>query len=139
KKVQLILPRTFATSIESNTEIPAKKHAPTKEVNFTLTQDDIKFFTSILPANGLIIDNEDDLMPYNIDWMRKYRGKSRLVVKPKDTQQVSQILKYCNDNKLAVVPQGGNTGLVGGGVPVFDEIIINTNNLNQIRSFDPIS
>ena len=52
-------------------------------------------------------------MPYNIDWMRKYRGKSRLVVKPKTTQQVSQILKYCNENKLAVVPQGGNTGLVG--------------------------
>ncbi|CAG8452824.1 3188_t:CDS:10 [Funneliformis caledonium] len=137
KKVQLNLLRNFAT-IESNTsgaEIPAKKHAPTKE----LTQDDIKFFTSILPANGLIIDKEDDLMPYNIDWMRKYRGKSRLVARPKTTQQVSQILKYCNDNKLAVVPQGGNTGLVGGGVPVFDEIIINTNNLNQIRSFDPIS
>ncbi|RIA88114.1 hypothetical protein C1645_695403 [Glomus cerebriforme] len=149
--------RYFANSIESSTsgaEIPAKKHAPTKEVSFTadkytylhrnhnfkeLTQDDIRFFASILPASGLIIDNEDDLMPYNVDWMRKYRGKSRLVARPKTTKQVSQILKYCNENKLAVVPQGGNTGLVGGGVPVFDEIIINTNNLNQIRSFDPVA
>lgn len=37
--------------------------------------------------------------------------------------QVSQILKYCNYRLLAVVPQGGNTGLVGGSVPVFDEVI----------------
>lgn len=36
--------------------------------------------------------------------------------------QVSQILKYCNSRRLAVVPQGGNTGLVGGSVPVFDEV-----------------
>lgn len=37
--------------------------------------------------------------------------------------QVSQILKYCNSRSLAVVPQGGNTGLVGGSVPVFDEVM----------------
>ena len=37
--------------------------------------------------------------------------------------QVSQILKYCNSRDLPVVPQGGNTGLVGGSVPVFDEVI----------------
>jgi FAD/FMN-containing dehydrogenase len=39
---------------------------------------------------------------------------------------VSAILKYCNEKKLAVVPQGGNTGLVGGSVPVFDEIVLST-------------
>lgn len=38
--------------------------------------------------------------------------------------QVSQILKYCNSRCLAVVPQGGNTGLVGGSVPVFDEVML---------------
>ena len=51
--------------------------------------------------------------------MRKYRGQSQLVLKPKTTEQVASILKYCNDdNKLAVVPQGGNTGLVGGSNPI---------------------
>lgn len=38
--------------------------------------------------------------------------------------QISQILKYCNSRCLAVVPQGGNTGLVGGSIPVFDEVIL---------------
>lgn len=42
-------------------------------------------------------------------------------------------------NRLAVVPQGGNTGLVGGGVPVFDEIILSTANMNSVRSFDDVS
>ncbi|CAG8487498.1 2875_t:CDS:10 [Acaulospora morrowiae] len=108
--------------------------------NFSeLTQEDISFFQKILPSNCLIIDKQDDLLPYNIDWMRKYRGKSRLVAKPQTTEQVSRLIEYCNGRKLAVVPQGGNTGLVGGGVPVFDEIIISTNNLNKIRSFDPLS
>jgi FAD/FMN-containing dehydrogenase len=39
---------------------------------------------------------------------------------PENTQQISKILEYCNAKKIAVVPQGGNTGLVGGSVPVFD-------------------
>ncbi|RHZ84809.1 hypothetical protein Glove_74g25 [Diversispora epigaea] len=108
--------------------------------NFSeLTQEDITFFQSVLPSNNIIVGNEDDLLPYNIDWMRKYRGKSKLIVRPKTTKQISEILKYCNDRRLAVVPQGGNTGLVGGGVPVFDEIVISTNNLNKIRSFDHLS
>lgn len=45
----------------------------------------------------MIHDNEDDLYIYNTDWMNKYRGKSTLVLKPKTTQQVSDILKYCNE------------------------------------------
>lgn len=71
--------------------------------------------------------------------MRKYRGHTKLVLKPESTEQVSEILKYCNDNMLAVVPQGGNTGLVGGSVPVFDEIVINLQRMNKIRSFDEVS
>ncbi|KAJ8122184.1 hypothetical protein ONZ43_g1559 [Nemania bipapillata] len=77
--------------------------------------------------------------PYNGDWMRKYRGHCKLVLKPASTEEVSKILKYCNDNLLAVVPQGGNTGLVGGSVPVFDEIVISTGRMNKIRSFDEVS
>ena len=84
-------------------------------------------------------DATEDLEAFNSDWMRKYRGHTKFVVKPGSTKDVSQILRYCNDNMLAVVPQGGNTGLVGGSVPVFDEIVINLSRMNQIRSFDEVS
>ena len=84
-------------------------------------------------------DVSDDIEPFNSDWMRKYRGQSRLVLKPGSAQNVSKILKYCNEQRLAVVPQGGNSGLVGGSVPVFDEIVINMSRMNQIRNFDEVS
>ncbi|KAL7935963.1 hypothetical protein V8C35DRAFT_321013 [Trichoderma chlorosporum] len=110
----------------------------------SLTADDIAYFKNLLGGEQAVIDgtiagSEDDLKPFNEDWMHKYRGQSRLVLKPGSTEEVSQILKYCNDKKLAVVPQGGNTGLVGGSVPIFDEIIINMSRMNQIHSFDEVS
>ncbi|CAG8468071.1 9692_t:CDS:10 [Ambispora leptoticha] len=150
--------RGYVTEVTGTAETTPKSAVNKKEVNYTidkypqfkrnpnfkeLSTGDIDFFKSILSPSGILLDdngkNTDDLLPYNIDWMRKYRGKSRLVVKPKSTEEVAAILKYCNENRLAVVPQGGNTGLVGGSVPVFDEIILSTKNLNKIRDFDPIS
>ncbi len=104
----------------------------------------MQHFKSILGADAAIIDGvtEDaasDLEAFNTDWMRKYKGQSKLVIKPGSTKEVSDVLKYSNDNMLAVVPQGGNSGLVGGSVPVFDEIIINMSRMKKIRSFDEIS
>jgi FAD/FMN-containing dehydrogenase len=104
----------------------------------------VKFFQELLGSESAVLDGlskdaSEDIEPYNSDWMRKYRGQAKLVLKPGSTEQVSKILKYCNDNMLAVVPQGGNTGLVGGSVPVFDEIILNLQRLDKIRSFDDVS
>lgn len=109
-----------------------------------LSKEDVTFFRDLLGSESAIIDNvtqdaSDDVEGFNADWMKKYRGHTRLVLKPNSTEQVSKILKYCNDNMLAVNPQGGNTGLVGGSVPVFDEIVVNLSRLNQIRSFDDVS
>lgn len=109
-----------------------------------LTGDHVAFFKDLLGADSAVIDGvsadaEADIEPFNEDWMHKYRGQCRLVLKPGSTDEVSKTLKYCNDNMLAVVPQGGNTGLVGGSVPVFDEIVINMSRMNQIHSFDEVS
>lgn len=61
------------------------------------------------------------------------------MLKPKTTEQVSSILKYCYERGIAVSIQGGNTGLVGGSVPVFDEIILSTSAMNKIISFNKLS
>jgi (R)-2-hydroxyglutarate---pyruvate transhydrogenase len=109
-----------------------------------IASEHVQFFKDALGGDAAVIDGVtgdagDDLEAYNSDWMRKYRGHTRLVIKPKTTDEVSKVLKYCNDNMLAVVPQGGNSGLVGGSVPVFDEIVVSTSRLNNIRSFDDVS
>lgn len=61
------------------------------------------------------------------------------MLKPKTTEEVSAIMRYCNQRLLAVCPQGGNTGLVGGSVPVFDEIVLSTQLMNQIENIDELS
>lgn len=61
------------------------------------------------------------------------------MLKPKTTEQVSKILKYCYKRSIAVCIQGGNTGLVGGSVPVFDEVILSTSAMNSIISFNKLS
>lgn len=66
-------------------------------------------------------------------------GQSRVVLRPKSTEEVSAILRYCNQRLLAVCPQGGNTGLVGGSVPVFDEVVLSTQLMNQIEYIDELS
>lgn len=109
-----------------------------------LSEEDVKHFRDILGSDSAVIDGvtqdaSDDLEGYNADWMKKYRGQTRLVLKPESTEQVSQVLKYCNDNMIAVNPQGGNTGLVGGSVPVFDEVVINLSRMSKIRDFDAVS
>ncbi|KAG6464802.1 hypothetical protein O3G_MSEX014742 [Manduca sexta] len=99
---------------------------------------DVNYFKRIL-GEERVLTEETDVMPYNIDWIKNCRGQSSVVLKPKSTEEVSNILKYCNERRLAVCPQGGNTGLVGGSVPVFDEIIINFTLMNKVISLDEIS
>ncbi|WFD20886.1 (R)-2-hydroxyglutarate--pyruvate transhydrogenase [Malassezia caprae] len=80
-----------------------------------------------------------ELDGFNKDWMGKYMGHSACVVRPKSTEEVSNVMRICYENNIAVVPQGGNTGLVGGGVPVHDEVVLNLSSMNKIRSFDAVS
>jgi FAD/FMN-containing dehydrogenase len=100
--------------------------------------DDLAHFTKILGQDN-VITCTDDLHNYNTDWLKRARGHSTVVLRPKSTEQVSQLLAHCNSRKLAVVPQGGNTGLVGGSVAVHDEIVLSMAAMNQILDFDRAS
>lgn len=71
--------------------------------------------------------------------MKKYEGSSRIALRPRTTQAVSQVLAYCDRRRLAVVPQGGNTGLVGGSVPLFDEVVLSCSGMDRVVSMDEVS
>ncbi|KAI9488852.1 hypothetical protein BDB00DRAFT_846393 [Zychaea mexicana] len=106
-----------------------------------LTDEDIAFFKSFLPEKCVL---ERDSMSvsehtkYVCDWYNMFRANTAVILLPETTEQVSKILKYCNDQLIAVVPQSGNTGASGGSIPVFDEIIISTQNMTKIRKFDEL-
>ncbi|OCH96511.1 FAD-binding domain-containing protein [Obba rivulosa] len=111
----------------------------------SVTEHDLDYFRKILPPSAIITtlppnpSPESELEPFNNDWMNKYHGKSTTVLKPRTTKEVSDIVKWCNDRHIGIVPQGGNTGLVGGSVPVKDELIISLANMSKVRSFDDVS
>ncbi|CAN0260262.1 unnamed protein product [Ectocarpus sp. 4 AP-2014] len=75
--------------------------------------------------------------------MKKYRGASPAAVLPSNTDQVSRLLRHCNERRIAVVPQGGNTGLVGGSVPAgragVGEVVLSTSRMKNVVSFDPLA
>ena len=70
-------------------------------------------FVRIVGAEHAIRDAET-MAPYLVEWRDRYHGKAALVLKPGTTEEVSAILKLANETRTAIVPQGGNTGLVGG-------------------------
>ncbi len=86
-----------------------------------------------------VITEEAELAPYMEEWRGLYHGRTPLLLKPGSTDEVAQILKIANDARIAVVPQGGNTGLVGGQIPMTSghEIVLNLSRLNRVRALDP--
>jgi len=73
---------------------------------------------------------------YETDWTRRFTGRARCVVRPADTQQVASVLQLCGRHGVSVVTQGGNTGLVGGGVPTDGEVVLSTSRLCAIGPVD---
>lgn len=94
--------------------------------NFAALADHhLRHFEDLLGTAAVLTDPVK-VAAHNIDWDRHARGGGTVVLLPATTQQVADVLAYCNRERLAVTPQGGNTGLVWGSVPVFDEIVLST-------------
>lgn len=79
----------------------------------------------------------EDTAGYAVDWTRKFSGSTPAVVRPGSVPEVQAVLALCNDAGAAVVPQGGNTGLVGGGVPLHGEVVLSLSRLRQLGPVDP--
>src|ERR1039458_9336717 len=74
----------------------------------------------------------DTTAGYAVDWTGRFRGDPSAVVRPRDTAQVAAVLVLCSGAGVPVVPQGGNTGLVGGGVPVHGEVVLSLARLDRL-------
>ena len=96
--------------------------------------DDVAYFRSIGVATELAEERRRK------DWMALYgTDEASWVALPNNTQQVARVLAYCFEQGIAVTPQAGNTGLVGGSVPLSHELIISLDRMNAVTSFDPLS
>lgn len=85
------------------------------------------------------LTHPDDLAPRLREERGLYQGQALCVVKPGAVEEVSRIITLCAENGHAIVPQGGNTGLCGGGVPFGQSVVVSTERLNAIRRIDPLN
>ena len=85
-----------------------------------------------------VLTDAADIAPYVHDWRGNYIGKTALVVRPANTEEVAAVVKLCNEARTPIVPQGGNTGMVGGGIPdsTNHAIVLSLTRMNKIRAID---
>jgi FAD/FMN-containing dehydrogenase len=88
-----------------------------------------------------VLTAAEDTKPYFTDWRKQYSAPAECVVRPASTEEVSRVITLCAREGVAVVPQGGNTGLVGGSVPTGEqrEIVLALGRMNRIRALDALN
>ncbi|HMF26903.1 MAG TPA: FAD-linked oxidase C-terminal domain-containing protein [Pseudolabrys sp.] len=90
---------------------------------------------TIVPGEG-VIASERELRPYETDGLTAYRQLPMVVVLPETTQQVAEVLRYCHDEGIKVVPRGAGTSLSGGALPLADGVLLGMAKFNRIREID---
>jgi len=95
--------------------------------------------SAVLGPSGLLTDPAD-IAPYAEDWRKLYRGRAAAVARPADTAQVAAVMRLAAAAGAPVIPQGGNTSMVGGASPTEagNEIILSLSRLNRVREIDPL-
>ena len=88
-----------------------------------------------------VLTDPQDTRPYFTDWRRQYSAAAECVVRPASTAEVAQVVGRCAEAGVAVVPQGGNTGLSGGSVPTGArrEIVLALGRMNRVRALDALN
>ena len=88
-----------------------------------------------------IIASGSDQEPYVVDWRGRYHGRAVAVVKPGSTAEVASVVRYCAENRLAIVPQGGNTGMCGGATPddAACNVVIRLDRMRVVRDVSPLA
>jgi FAD/FMN-containing dehydrogenase len=83
-----------------------------------------------------VLTAADDLAPFCTDWRGRYTGSAPCVALPGSTEETAAVVRACAAAGVAMVPQGGNTGLCGGATPTGGEVVINLRRMNRIRAID---
>ena len=83
-----------------------------------------------------ILSHNDEIKPYETDALAAYKQTPLIVVLPETVEEVSAVLKYCNENKIKVVPRGAGTGLSGGSLPLADCVLLAMGKFNKILELD---
>jgi FAD/FMN-containing dehydrogenase len=130
---------TFPRSTAKLAIEPAKQVAATYRGFDVYPADLLNALSEIVGDDAILSGNAAE--SYCKDWRGRYSGASLAVVLPSSTREVSEVVALCAANNVAIVPQGGNTSLCGGSVPLpqGNQVLLNLSRMNRIRSTDAIN
>ena len=104
--------------------------------NVSVGSDALAAFSDIV--GGANVQSDPEIVAAHVvDWTGRFRGATPAVVRPGSVDEVAAVLRLCSDRRIAVVPQGGNTGLVGGSVPLHGELVLDLRRLDALAPVDP--
>ena len=91
-------------------------------------------------GTGGILTDPADTDPYCEDWRRLYHGRTPAVLRPANTAEIADAVRLCAEHRVPVVPQGGNTSMVGGAAvsEYGAQIILSLSRMNRVREIDPV-
>ncbi len=127
----------FLARFEALHAIQTEKAATMNHSLRTPSAELLSRFEAIVGKGGAITDPQEQ-EPYLREWRDRYVGRSPLILRPATVEQVSAILALAHEERIAIVPQGGNTGAVGGQIPFEsgDEIVLSLERMKSIRAVD---
>src|SRR5690349_15079709 len=104
-----------------------------------VTAEVLEQLRAIVGDKGLILD-EQDKKPFVTDWRGSLSGSAAVVVRPATVEETAKVVKLCHDNGIAIVPQAGNTGLMGGATPwpAHRGIVLSVGRMNKVLEVDPV-
>jgi len=105
-----------------------------------MTTLDRQTLVDLVGPDGILTDGAD-VAPYLTDHRKLYQGRALAVIVPRSVEQISRLLRFCNENRIGVVPHGGNTGYCGGATPdeSGNQVVVSMRRMNRIRDVDALN
>lgn len=101
------------------------------------TPDVVAAIRRVVGEKGIV--SEDMATPFLSEWRGRWPGEAALIVTPGTTEEVAAVVKICAEHNVAITPQGGNTGLVGGQIPFGPEILLSLKRMRRVREIEPLN
>ncbi|MDQ3106516.1 MAG: FAD-binding oxidoreductase [Actinomycetota bacterium] len=103
------------------------------------SQNEVRGGLASIVGDAQVLTDPDVVAGYVVDWSGRFSGSTPAVVRPGTTDEVAAVIRWCAANGVAVVPQGGNTGLVGGSVPLGGEVVVSLRRLAHLGPVDGVA
>ena len=116
-----------------------RRLAKGKRLNVIASSPELAIELRKIVGHDHVLSENDLTAGYSVDWTGRFVGSTPIVVRPSNTEETASVVELLNRNSIPLIPQGGNTGLVGGSVPMSGEVLLSLKRLNALEPVDGLA